>query len=419
MDSDSIISIIALVILVFLSGFFSATETAFSSLNRIKIKSLADAGNKRAALVLKLSDNFDKLLSTILVGNNIVNIGMASLGTVLFVKHFGNIGATVSTVVITVVVLIFGEISPKNMAKESPQKFAMAVAPSISFLIIILTPINFMFSLWKKLLSKIMKNSEESFISDQELITFVEEAEQEGGLNEQESRLIKSAIEFDDREADEILTPRVDIIGVEDTAKNEEIIEIFGSSEFSRLPVYTDSIDKIIGIIHQKDFYQHVLTGEKTIIEAMSPPQFVVPSMKISHLLKLMQVKKTHLVVVADEYGGTEGIITMEDILEELVGEIWDEHDEIIEEFKKIDENTYRVICSADLDEMFEFFNLTGEADVATVSGWVVDSLETIPKVGDEFTYENLTITVKSTDSRRVLEIEVKVNENGNAKEEK
>ncbi len=409
--SNHIPSILMIVLLVILSAYFSATETAFSSLNRTRIKAMAEQGNHRAALVLQLSDRYDQLLSTILVGNNIVNISAASIGTVLFTRILGDIGATVSTVVITVVVLIFGEISPKSMAKETPEKFAMFSAPILRVLIVILTPVNFLFSAWKSLLSKVIKVSDDRTPSHEELLTLVEEVEQEGGIDEMESELLRSAIEFNDMEAVDILTPRVDVEGIPLDATKEEIANAFTQSGYSRLPVYDGTIDRIVGFIHMKDFFEGPHITEKPLEAIMTTPLFVPPSTKIDDLLRMLQKTKSHIAVVSDEYGGTLGIITMEDILEELVGEIWDEHDEVVEEFTQLDEHTYKVLCSTDLDEFFEFFGLPedSETDSASVSGWVMEQMGKVPNEGDSFTYQNLSITVTSTDFQRVLEIRVTI----------
>ncbi|MDO4288167.1 MAG: hemolysin family protein [Eubacterium sp.] len=412
MDNSTITTIIFLAILVALSGYFSATETAFSSLNKIRIKNLANNdGNKKAKLVLRLSENYDKLLSTILIGNNIVNIGAASIGTTIFVKYFGNAGVTISTAVITVVVLIFGEISPKSMAKESPEKFAMFSAPFLRVLLIVLTPLNFIFMQWKRLLSRIFKVSADKGITEEELITIVEEAEQEGGINAQEGELIRSAIEFNDLDVLDVLTPRTDIAAISDDDDKEKIAELFLNTGYSRIPVYHDRIDNIIGIINQKDFHNYVYHSNQGIDTIIKPAVFSIPTMKISVLLRMLQKTKSHIAVITDEYGGTMGIVTLEDIIEELVGEIWDEHDEVVNDFEQISDNIYKVNCSANLDKMFKLFDINLELDISTVSGWVTEHFGRIPNEGDCFSFENLDITVTKTDPHRVLEITVVVHE--------
>ncbi|MCQ4769137.1 hemolysin family protein [Intestinimonas massiliensis] len=401
--------IAALVILVILSAFFSATETAFTSLNRIRLKSRADSGNKRAALTLRIAEDYDKLLSTNLIGNNIVNISASTVGTVLFTKLFLDYGPLVSTVVLTVVILVFGEISPKSMAKENAEAFAMFAAPIMRVLMTVLTPVNYLFAQWKKLLSRIFRKSEEEGITEEELITMVDQAENEGGLDQHEGQLIRSAIEFNDLEVEEILTPRVDIVAAEDTATMDEIAAIFAENGYSRLPIYHDTIDNIIGVIHEKDFHAARYHGQEDVSAIVSNVLYTTGSTKISDLLRILQRAKAHMVIVVDEYGGTEGLCTLEDIVEELVGEIWDEHDEVIEEFKKQSDGSYLISCNANLTDLYDLFSIKGERDCTTVSGWVMEEIGRVPEEGDHFVCENLDVTVTRVDHRRVLEIRVVV----------
>lgn len=405
------VGIVIIVICLILSAFFSSTETAFSSLNRIRVKSLAEKGDKRAALVLKLSDQYDKLLSTILIGNNIVNIASASVATVLFIRWFDEeTGPTISTIVTTVIVLIFGEISPKTLAKESPELFARFSAPIIQVLIYILTPINFLFVQWKKLLSLVFKTSEDTSISEEELLTMVDEAESEGGIDEEEGDLIRSAIEFSDVEVVEIFTPRVNIVGIAEDTDNQAIAKLFKETGFSRLPVYRDSIDNIVGIIHEKDFYNEIAPTNRSIDLIVKPPIFVAKTMKIGELLKMLQKNKSHIAVVADEYGGTLGIVTLEDVLEELVGEIWDEHDRVVEQFWKTGSHEYLARGAADFEDVLANFGYEDDeiADTyTTVNGWMIDQLEHIPKQGESLCYKNLDFVVQDADDRHVTLIKV------------
>lgn len=407
------ILIIIVLFCVIMSGYFSATETAFTTINKLRVKTKADDGNKRAKLVLKLADNYDRLLTTILIGNNIVNILASSLATLLFISWChgdSNLGSILSTVAMTVVVLIFGEITPKSLAKEFPEKFAGFSAPIINVMAYVLTPLNFIFSLWKKLMNKIFKNKEDNTITDDELISMVEEAEHEGGINARESDLIKSAIEFNDLEAKDILVPRVDVVAVEDTASVQEVSDVFLETRYSRLPVYKDTIDNIVGIIHEKDFIKQRLEGEFTLDKVIKPAIFVVSTTKISAVLQLLQKNKSHMAIVSGEFGDTVGIITMEDILEELVGEIWDEHDEVLSDITKLTETEYKVLGSATVNDLCDYFDLDEiESDSATVGGWVIDMLGKVPSVGDELTYENLQITVSGTETRRVTELKIVV----------
>ncbi|PKM66491.1 MAG: HlyC/CorC family transporter [Firmicutes bacterium HGW-Firmicutes-2] len=413
MDSQTGTQIIILGILLVLSGFFSATETAFSSINRIRMKHLANNGNKKALHTLELSEDFDKVLSTILIGNNIVNIASAAIATVLFTRHYGNAGVTISTAVTTILVLIFGEITPKSLAKESPESFAMFSTPILRILTFLLQPVNYLFSLWKKFLSKVFKFKDKQTITQEELITLVEEAENEGGLDSHEGELIRSAIEFNDLDVEEILTPRVKVVAVSEKASIDEIKNTFMTHGFSRLPVYNKTVDNIIGVIHEKDFY-NILYYEKENIQSITKSIVcVAPQTKISTLLRLLQHSKSHISVVVDEYGGTMGIVTLEDILEELVGEIWDEHDEVIEFFNKIEHHKYQIHCNANLEDLFNRFELKSKSydyDAVTIGGWVVQEFGRIPDVGDEFDFEHLKVTVIKTDNKRVLEIMVEVN---------
>ena len=409
LDPASISMIAALVILVILSAFFSATETAFTSLNRIRLKSRADSGNKRAALTLRIAEDYDKLLSTNLIGNNIVNISASTVGTVLFTKLFLDYGPLVSTVVLTVVILVFGEISPKSMAKENAEAFAMFAAPIMRVLMTVLAPVNYLFAQWKKLLSRIFRKSEDEGITEEELITMVDQAENEGGLDQHEGQLIRSAIEFNDLEVEEILTPRVDIVAAEDTATMDEIAAIFAENGYSRLPIYHDTIDNIIGVIHEKDFHAARYHGQSDVSAIIATVLYTTANTKISDLLRILQREKAHMVIVVDEYGGTEGLCTLEDIVEELVGEIWDEHDEVIEEFKKQEDGSYLISCNANLTDLYDLFSIKGERDSTTVSGWVMEEVGRVPEEGDHFVYENLDVTVTKVDHRRVLEIRVVV----------
>jgi CBS domain containing-hemolysin-like protein len=404
MDSHSILTVFALSLLILLSAFFSASEIAFSALNRIRIKNMSENGSKRASLVLKLYDNYDKLLSTILIGSNIVNISAASISAVLFIKYFGDAGVMISTIVITAVVIVFGEITPKSFAKESPEKFALFSAPILYLLMFLLAPVNAVFGKWKKLLGAIYKSSDDRGITEEELLSIVEEAEHEGAIDEEDKQLIRNAIEFNDLQAHDILTPRMNIVGASKDTPIDDMTKLFLESGYSRIPVYNESIDNILGIVHLRDFFDGVIKKKEQLDSIISPAVFVAPSIKINDLFKLLQKKKVHMVVVADEYGGTEGIVTMEDILEELVGEIWDETDEIIEEFVSLGDNKYKIICAADIGKMFKFFNLTGEVESSTVSGWIMDMLGKIPEEGDSFTYENLIVSVHKAGQRRALE---------------
>ena len=399
---------VTLVILVAFSAFFSASETAFSSLNQIRLKSRADDGDRTAARVLAMSEQYDKLLSTILIGNNIVNIAAASIGTIIFTKMLGaERGATVSTMVLTIVVLIFGEVTPKSLAKEMPETIATAVAPALSLLMLVLTPLTWLFSQWKRLLNHFVHSSESDTITEGELMTMVSEAENDGELTDRESELIRSAIEFDDVEVEEILTPRVDVVAVADDISLEELAQTFAESGYSRLPVYHGTIDNIIGVVHEKDFYIARLKKATKIDDLVAPTLYTTGSTQISQLLRTLREQHHHMAVVVDEYGGTEGIITLEDILEELVGEIWDEHDEVTEDFRKQSDGSWLVSGSASVDDLFETLDLPEDEDIDsnTVNGLVQEKTCHLPKVGDHFSLGEYDGVVTRTARRRVTEV--------------
>ena len=399
---------VALVILVGFSAFFSASETAFSSLNQIRLKSRAEDGDSSAARVLAMAEQYDKLLSTILIGNNIVNIAAASIGTIIFTKMLGaERGATVSTMVLTIVVLIFGEVTPKSLAKEMPETIATAVAPVLSLLMLVLTPLTWLFSQWKRLLSHFVHSSESDTITEGELMTMVSEAENDGELTDRESELIRSAIEFDDVEVEEILTPRVDVVAVADDISLEELAQTFAESGYSRLPVYHGTIDNIIGVVHEKDFYIARLKKATKIEDLVAPTLYTTGSTQISQLLRTLREQHHHMAVVVDEYGGTEGIITLEDILEELVGEIWDEHDEVTEDFRKQSDGSWLVSGSASVDDLFETLDLPEDEDIDsnTVNGLVQEKTCHLPKVGDHFSLGEYDGVVTRTARRRVTEV--------------
>ncbi len=392
-----------------MSAFFSSAEMAFSSLNQIKLKHLIQNGNKRAKRTLALSNNFEKLLTTILIGNNIVNILSASIATVFFVKFWGNYGVTISTAVMTTLVLVFGEITPKSLAKKMPEKYALAITPALRLFIWILTPLNFLFGLWQKLMNRIFKFKNEKAITEEELLTYVSEVQNEGGINENEGELIRSVIDFDDLKVEDIFTPRVHVIAVSTDEEIKTIINKFRHTGYSRLPVYENNIDHILGIINHKDFYNLVVLEKQPLDSIIKPPVYVTEYMKVSHLLELLRANKSHMAIVKDEFGGTLGVVSMEDILEELVGDIWDEHDEIIEQIVEIDDQTYRVKGNADLEDLFDLLRIKDELDFATVNGWVLDELGRIATVGDEFTYQNLKVRVTAADTKKVLEVLIEV----------
>ena len=407
--------LIAIIALVLCSTFFSGTETAFSSVNKIKMKNLAAEDNTRAATVLDLTENFDKLITTILVGNTIANIAMTTVETVYGIQTWGaRIGPTLATVMVTILVLVLGEISPKIIAREYSEEVALFLAPFVKALIIIMTPLTFIFMGLKVLLKKIVGKNTEPEFSEDELLTIVEEAEAGGAIGEEQSELIANAIEFNDVEAIDILTPRVDIVAIEKGTPVAEIKQVFKDSGLSRLPVYEDDLDNIIGVLNQKDFYNNNVKNIKDTEKFIKPVAYVAETIKAAVLLKKMQAKKTHIAIVVDEYGGTTGLVTLEDIIEEIVGDIYDEHDTVAsKEVRPAGDNTYLVAGNADLEDFFELFDEEIEADANTVNGWVMIALDRLPKEGDEFDYESkhkvFHVRVTKADARRALMTRISV----------
>ncbi len=416
--------LIAMLILVGCSAFFSGAETAFSSINKVKLKAMQQDGkpNKRIERCLRLAENYDLVLSTVLIGNNLVNIASTSLATLFFTGLLGDnsdLGATVSTIVMTVLVLIFGEVTPKTFAKYRAESVAVIITPVIRFFEILFAPFNLFFRGWTKLMNRLFKTKKSSAVTEEELKGYVNEAHTGGNIDENESELIRSSIEFDDIDVGDILVPRVDVEAVDKYAPLNEIERVFNSTNFSRLPVYIDDIDNIVGVIHERDFQNARKKNLKSLRTIIKPVPMVSPDTKISKLLRIFQKNKTHLAVVIDEFGGTEGIVTLEDILEELVGEIWDEHDEIEYAIEEVGRNEYIVKGSASIDEFFEFFGIyREEKDISTVNGWVMKMLEKIPEKNDTFTAEGLNATVLSVDGKRADDIRIIVEEKKNASEQ-
>ena len=402
---------IALTACVALSAFFSATETAFSASSRIKLKTIEGKLKPRAQLALELLEKYDSLLTTVLVGNNIVNIAGTSIATILFTRLLGGAedrGATMASLVMTVVILFLGEVGPKTLAKQQPERFALSVSPVIRTLMVLLKPVDWLFSLWRRLLSRLVKAEPEEPQIEDELMTMIDEAQTEGDLEEEEGELLRSAIEFNEQDASDIMTPRVDVTAVEDTATIEEVAEIFRSTFFSRIPVYHEDLDHIVGILHEKDFYKKTHEGCTEITKIMKEPVFAPATLPISGLLKLFRASKTHQIILLDEFGGTDGIVTLEDVLEELVGEIYDEHDEVHEEMAQQEDGSWLIQGSMQLQEMLEKLEIAGEEkeyDADTVGGWVGEMLQRVPEVGDQFEKSGFRFEVTEMDGFRVIRI--------------
>ncbi len=406
---DHIATIIFIIILVAFSAFFSATETSFTSANKIRLKSKADNGSKSAARALKIINRFDKTLTTILIGNNIVNILTSSLATVMCIDLFKENGSLISTVATTFIVLIFGEILPKTIAKGHAESFICAVSLPVSILITVFTPLSAFFLLLQKGATKLFsgKNKEVS-MTEQELMHIIDEIEDEGVLEEQESDLVRSALVFDETVVSEVITPRVNITAVEINSGTDKVKELFLSESYSRLPVYEKTIDHIVGVITQKDFFERMVRGGTFYIRDIIQETMHIPDlMKLSDVLRQMQKRKIHLAVVVDQYGGTEGIVTLEDILEELVGEIWDEDDEITAPVKFISETVFETTGEVSQNDFNRFFEARGmdyklDTESNTVGGWIFELFGRIPEPGDTIETDKFRITVETLDNFRI-----------------
>ena len=403
---------IIIVVLILLSGFFSGTETAYSCANRIKLKSFAALGKRNAKAVVNFADkNYDKLVTTILIGNNIVNLTASALGANLFMillKDTGIDHTTVSTAVLTVAVLIIGEITPKYLASVYPEKFCFIVYPLMQLFYWILLPVRLIFDGFKWLLAKVFRLKKDDSITDEELMSLVDEAEEDGTLKEDESELVRSALEFDDQKVEDILVPRVDVIAANIASSMDEIREIFRKHGYSRIPVYEETIDNIVGLIHERDFFLAYLKGEKSVKSIVQEVVFTTEYTRISTLLKQLQKQKVHMAVVSDEYGGVVGIVTLEDVLEELVGDIWDEHDEEEVLYGLISDKEYWVDGRCDLGEFFSLYDMEQEDEnfeANTVGGWVTEQCGEIPPVGEILRYKNVEIKVVKTTRQKVLKV--------------
>ena len=401
--------LLIMVLCLLLSWFFSAAEVAYEQLNKNRIRLLAEKGGRRAGMALRLSEDEDRLATVILIGDTAADVVLTALTALVLIRLLGGIGALWAVLACGAAILLLGETVPKHIAAARPERTALLTAPILQSFVWLFAPVTALLGLIKKLLDKVVKPEDDDRMSQEELLLLVDEAQQEGGIDEDEGDLLKNVIEFTDLHAEEILTHRVDLVGVEVESTKADIARVFTETQYSRLLVYEESMDNIIGVVHQKDFYKNIGVTDKGLREIMTQPLFIQPGIKISDLLKLLQTQKAHIAVVLDEYGGTLGIVTMEDILEELVGEIWDEHDEVIENFQKQSDGSFLISCAADLDDMYDLFQVRGTCDAATVSGWVLEQVGRVPEPGDHFQAEGLDVTVTKVEHRRVLEIQVRI----------
>lgn len=410
--SDIISTVLVFLALLSLSAIFSASETALTGANRIRLKNQSETGDKKAKRALKLIDNYDTTLDTLLVGNNIVNTLLASYATVVCTKLIKGSGAVgVATAAVTVLVVIFGEVIPKSFANSRSEAVSKVIAAPINAVKVLFTPVSFALEGLKKLV--IPKKKKEASVTEDELKVIIEEIEDEGVIEEEQSELLQSALEFSDITVDEIITPRVDIFGVEETATQQEILDMFLEQRFSRLPVFKKSVDNIIGVINQKDYFAEVLThGTADLKKLMQPCVYVPPKKHIDRLMSELQRKKLHMAVVTDQYGGTLGIVTLEDILEELVGEIWDEHDEVTYMLLPLGENRYEVSGEMTVEELFESLapdEKVPETDAASVAGFALEMFGHIPEPGEKFEYGPFEMEIAKVDELRIIKLIVTV----------
>ncbi len=404
---------VAILILIILSAFFSSVETAFSTVNTIRLKHDAQNGSKKAQDALYITENYDKALTTVLIGNNIVNISCSSIATVLCINLFGDMGAAISTGAVTLLVLTFGEIMPKCIAKERADSYCLFTARALRILMTVFTPIVFIFIKMKSAaLKRMHKNEKTPSVTEDELKYIIESIEEEGVLEQQERELVQSALDFDEKTVQEVLTPRVDITAIEVNDDVRDIAKLILSERYSRIPVYKDTLDNIIGILHTRDFLEAIVNGETPNIQKLiQPAYFIYKTKKLSKVLTDFKHKKLNIAIVSDEYGGTVGIVTMEDLLEEIVGEIWDEDEEIEHMYKELPDGSYEISGDMDIDEMLELFALdpkTIQSESVSVGGWVLEMLGSIPNEGDSFQFDPLFITVTEVSEQRITKLVIK-----------
>lgn len=413
MDTPSPVSYFVLLLLLGASAFFSASETAFSSLNKIRLKNLASDGDKNAVIALAISDDFDRMLSTILIGNNVVNLSASSIATVVATVLLGSAGAAVSTILLTILVLVFGEILPKSYAKENAEKVALLVARPLRIIQRLLSPLAWFFIRLQRSVKPKGDVEAEPSVTGRELKTIIQNSEDEGVLDEQGSDIMQSALEFDTTTVQEILLPRVDMTAIDIEDDMETILETAVAYGYSRIPVYEGSIDNIIGIIYGKDILEAMVHHRELDIRSLVREcLYVYRSKKISELLVEFKQKKLHLAIVTDEYGGTLGLVTMEDILEELVGEIWDESDEVKQGTVRISDTCYEAQGDLNIEDFFDDIGYEAKnftCGYSTLGGWALECLAHIPEVGESFTYNTLCLTVTEMDDQRVAKLRVEV----------
>lgn len=407
-----------LVIMIILSAFFSASETAFSSVNLIRLRQYAEDGRSGAKKALNVAERFDEVLLAILIGNNIVNLASASLATIVAteVLHLGASGAPIATAVMTILIIIFGEILPKSYAKENSESLALAIGTIYYYMIIIMKPLIKIFMVLKEFVAKLYrKKDDEPSVTEDELNVIIDTMEEEGVLQQDEVEMLQSVLDLSETFVKDIMTPRVDVIAVDVHDSTEHIKNVFLEEKYSRIPVYDESRDNIVGILYERDLFSAIIergsTEDIVIADIMRDPMYVSYTMRVSDLLTRLQLEKQHLAIVADEYGGTAGLVTMEDVLEEVVGEIYDEHDEEEQFFTKKSDTLYEVKADIELDELFDIMDIDLDIpeDAYSLGSWMYSKIEDIPNIGDMYQYHNLVFTIIEVEDRRIKRVKIEV----------
>ena len=404
--------------MIILSAFFSASETAFSSVNLIRLRQYAEDGRPGAKKALNVAERFDEVLLAILIGNNIVNLASASLATIVAteVLHLGASGAPIATAVMTILIIIFGEILPKSYAKENSESLTLAIGTIYYYMIIIMKPLIKIFMVLKEFVAKLYrKKDDEPSVTEDELNVIIDTMEEEGVLQQDEVEMLQSVLDLSETFVKDIMTPRVDVIAVDVHDSTEHIKNVFLEEKYSRIPVYDESRDNIVGILYERDLFSAIIergsTEDIVIADIMRDPMYVSYTMRVSDLLTRLQLEKQHLAIVADEYGGTAGLVTMEDVLEEVVGEIYDEHDEEEQFFTKKSDTLYEVKADIELDELFDIMDIDLDIpeDAYSLGSWMYSKIEDIPDIGDMYQYHNLVFTIIEVEDRRIKRVKIEV----------
>ena len=418
---------VILVIMIILSAFFSASETAFSSVNLIRLRQYVDDGRPGAKKALNVAERFDEVLLAILIGNNIVNLASASLATIVAteVLNLGASGAPIATAVMTVLIIIFGEILPKSYAKENSESLALSIGTIYYYMIKVMKPLIFIFMVLKDFVAKLYsKKEDEPSVTEDELNVIIDSMEEEGVLQQDEVEMLQSVLDLSETFVKDIMTPRVDVVAVDVHDSTENVKNVFFEEKYSRIPVYDESRDNIVGILYERDLFSAIIengsTDDLLIADVMRDPMYVSYTMRVSDLLTRLQLEKQHLAIVADEYGGTAGLVTMEDVLEEVVGEIYDEHDEEEQLVVKKSDTLYEVKAEIELDELFDIMDIDLDIpeDAYSLGSWMYSKIEDIPEIGDMYQYHSLIFTIIEVEDRRIIRVKIEVVEPENAPEE-